>query len=266
MAHQCELLGVSRSSLYYEPVAPSKEELEICRLLDQQYLETPFYGSRRMTVWLQKQGFNVNRKRVQRLMRQLGLEALYPKPKLSQKHPDHEVYPYLLRGVNVTKADQVWSTDITYLPVLQGHYYLIAIMDWYSRKVLSWQVSNTLEVEFCVEALEAALLNYGNPEIFNSDQGSQFTARAFTECLKAAQVKISMDGRGRYLDNIFIERLWRSLKYELIYLMAFENGKHLRQEMKKWFDWYNEERSHQSLNYETPNEVYRNSRLMLEEY
>lgn len=266
MARQCELLGVSRSSLYYEPIAPSKEELEICRLLDQQYLETPFYGSRRMTVWLQKQGLNVNRKRVQRLMRQLGLEALYPKPKLSQKHPEHEVYPYLLRGVSVTRTDQVWSTDITYLPVLHGHYYLIAIMDWYSRKVLSWRVSNTLEVEFCVEALEAALLDYGKPEIFNSDQGSQFTAKAFTGCLKAAEVKISMDGRGRYLDNIFIERLWRSLKYELIYLMAFENGKHLHQEVKKWFDWYNEERSHQSLDYKTPNEVYRNSRLMLKEY
>lgn len=173
----------------------------------------------------------------------------------------------------MTRADQVWSTDITYLPVLQGHYYLIAMMDWYSRKVLSWRVSNTLEVEFCVEALEAALLDYGKPEIFNSDQGSQFTSKAFTGCLKAAEVKISMDGRGRYLDNIFIERLWRwrsrskgaSLKYELIYLMAFENGKHLHQEVKKWFDWYNEERSHQSLEYRTPNEVYRNSKLMLKE-
>lgn len=266
VVRQCELLGVSRSSLYYKAVLPSAEELEICRLLDQQYLETPFYGSRRMTVWLQKQGFNVNRKRVQRLMRQLGLEALYPKPKLSQKHPEHEVYPYLLKGVRVIRADQVWSTDITYLPVLRGHYYLVAIMDWYSRKVLSWRISNTLEVEFCVEALNAALLDYGKPEIFNSDQGSQFTAKAFTRCLKTAEVRISMDGRGRYLDNIFIERLWRSLKYELIYLMAFENGRHLHQEVKKWFDWYNEERGHQSLDYKTPNEVYKNSKLMLKEF
>jgi putative transposase len=262
VVRQCELLGVNRSSLYYQPVEPSQEDLMLCRLLDEQYLETPFYGSRRMTVWLQKQGYDVNRKRVQRLMRQLGLEALYPKPKLTQRHPDHTVYPYLLRGVSVTKANQVWCTDITYLPVLKGHYYLIVIMDWYSRKVLAWRVSNTLEVEFCVAALEAALLDYGNPEIFNSDQGSQFTSEAFTTCLKRAEVLISMDGRGRYLDNIFIERLWRSLKYELIYLMAFEDGKHLYREVKKWFDWYNEERSHQSLDYQTPNEVYRDSRLM----
>ena len=180
----------------------SEEDLILCRLLDEQYLETPFYGSRRMTVWLQKQGYEVNRKRVQRLMRQLGLEALYSKPKLSQRHPESTIYPYLLRGVSVTKANQVWCTDITYLPVLKGHYYLIAIMDWYSRKVLAWRISNTLEVEFCVEALEAALLDYGNPEIFNSDQGSQFTSKAFTDCLKVAEVMISMDGRGRYLDNI----------------------------------------------------------------
>lgn len=220
VVRQCELLSLNRSSLYYQPVEPSEEDLKLCRLLDEQYLETPFYGSRRMTAWLQRQGYDVNRKRVQRLMRELGLEVMYPKPKLTQRNPDHAVYPYLLKGMSITKANQVWCTDITYLPVLRGHYYLIAIMDWYSRKVLSWRVSNTLEVEFCVEALSAALLDYGNPEIFNSDQGSQFTSKAFTDCLKASQVTISMDGRGRYLDNIFIERLWRSLKYELIYLLA----------------------------------------------
>jgi putative transposase len=266
VVRQCELLEVSRSSLYYQVIAPSEEELQICRLIDEYYLKAPSYGSRRMTAWLREQGFVINRKRVQRLMHQLGLEAIYPKPKLSQKHPAHVVYPYLLRGLAITHANQVWCTDITYLPVLRGHFYLIAIMDWYSRKVLAWRISNTLEVEFCVEALEAALLDDGNPEIFNSDQGSQFTSQAFTDCLKRVNVQISMDGRGRYLDNIFIERLWRSLKYELIYLMAFENGTHLNQEVKKWFNWYNQERLHQSLDYRTPDEVYRNSRLMLKEF
>lgn len=176
------------------------------RLLDQQSLETPFYGSRRMTVVLRQQGYPVNRKRVQRLMRQLGIEAIYPKPRLSQRHPDHPVFPYLRRGVSIERANQVWCTDMTYLPVLKGHVYLVAVMDWYSRKVLAWAVSNTMEVTFCVEALQGALARYGSPEIFNSDQGAQFTATAFTDCLKAADIAISMDGRGRYLDNIFIER------------------------------------------------------------
>jgi putative transposase len=253
---QCELLQVNRSSLYYHPVNPSEEELVLCRLIDQQYLETPFYGSRRMTVWLQQQGYEVNRKRVQRLMRELGLEVIYPKPKLSQRHLEHHIYPYLLRGLDIINPNQVWCTDITYLPVLKGHFYLVAIMDWYSRKVLSWQVSNTLDGQFCVAALQAALARYPTPQIFNSDQGSQFTAKAFTDCLKAAGVQISMDGRGRCHDNIFIERLWRSLKYELIYLKAFENGHHLNQEVRLWFDWYNQERPHQALNYQTPEFVY----------
>ncbi len=253
---QCELLQVHRSSLYYHPVDPSEEERVLCRLIDQQYLETPFYGSRRMTVWLQQQGYEVNRKRVQRLMRQLGLEAIYPKPKLSQRHLEHQIYPYLLRGLDIASPNQVWCTDITYLPVLKGHFYLVAIMDWYSRKVLSWQISNTLDVQFCVAALQTALARYPTPQIFNSDQGSQFTAKAFTDCLKAAGVQISMDGRGRCHDNIFIERLWRSLKYELIYLKAFENGHHLNQEVRFWFDWYNQERPHQALNYQTPEFVY----------
>jgi putative transposase len=208
------------------------------RLLDEQYLETPFYGSRRMTVVLRQQGYPVNRKRVQRLMRQLGIEAIYPKPRLSQRHPDHQVFPYLLRGVSIERANQVWCTDITYLPVLKGHFYLVAVMDWYSRKVLAWAVSNTMEVTFWVEALQRALARYGSPQIFNSDQGAQFTATAFTDCLKAAGIAISMDGRGRYLDNIFIERLWRSIKYELIYLIAFDDGLHLNREVNRWFDWY----------------------------
>jgi putative transposase len=228
----------------------------LLRLLDQQYLETPFYGSRRMTVILRQHGYEVNRKRVQRLMRQLGIEALYPQPRLSKAHPEHQVYPYLLRHLAVTQANQVWCTDITYLPVLKGHFYLIAIMDWYSRKVLSWQISNTLEVTFCITALQEAIANYGTPEIFNSDQGSQFTSNGFTACLKGVGVKVSMDGRGRCFDNIFIERLWRTLKYELIYLMAFEDGIHLNQKVRRWFEWYNKERPHQALGYRTPEVVY----------
>lgn len=226
------------------------------RLIDQQYLATPFYGSRRMLVVLRQHGYQVNRKRVQRLMRTLGIEAIYPKPRLSQANPEHQVYPYLLRGLLIERSNQVWCTDITYLPVLRGHFYLVAIMDWFSRKVLSWRVSNTLEVTFCIEALAEALSCYGEPEIFNSDQGSQFTANHFTTVLKSAGVRISMDGRGRCHDNIFIERLWRSLKYELIYLMAFEDGIHLTKEVNKWFAWYNEIRPHQALGYRTPEIVY----------
>ena len=257
---QCELLGLSRASLYYQPVGPSDEELVLLRLMDEQYLKTPFYGSRRMVAHLGQKGYQVSRKRVQRLMRQLRIEAVYPKPKLSKRHPEHKVYPYLLRDVDIASVNQVWSTDITYLPVLKGHFYLVAVMDWFSRKVLSWQVSNTMDGAFCIEALEEALLNYRKPTIFNSDQGAQFTANAFTGCLKQAEVQISMDGRGRCYDNIFIERLWRSLKYELIYLKAFDDGKHLTQEVNTWFHWYNRQRPHQSLNYRTPDEIYYESR------
>jgi putative transposase len=256
LTRQCQLLGLSRASLYYQPKAPDEEELLLLKLIDAQYLETPCYGSRKMREHLLRLGFCINRKRVQRLMQKLGLEAIYPKPHLSQPHPEHQVYPYLLRGVAVTRVNQVWSTDITYLPVLKGHFYLVAVMDWFSRKVLSWRISNTLDVEFCLWALQAALAEYGAPEIFNSDQGSQFTSKAFTDCLKAKAVRISMDGRGRCHDNIFIERLWRSIKYELIYLKAFEDGHHLTKEVGRWFDWYNEERFHQALGYKTPNQVY----------
>jgi putative transposase len=230
---QCQLLDIARSSFYHHPPAPSYEELTLVKLIDQQYLETPFYGSRRMSVVLRQHGYEVNRKRVQRLMRQMGIEAIYPKPRLSQAARDQLVYPYLLRDLAITKANQVWCTDITYLPVLKGHFYLVAIMDWFSRSVLSWRVSNTLEVAFCLDALQAAIARYGCPEIFNSDQGSQFTSDAFTHCLKTSGIQISMDGRGRCLDNVFIERLWRSLKYELIYLKAFEDGIHLNQEVSK---------------------------------
>ena len=256
LVRQCQLLGLNRASLYYQPVAPAAEELTLLRLLDEQYLRTPFYGSRRMTVYLQQQGYGINRKRVQRLMRQLGLLAIYPKPRLSQAQPGHKVYPYLLRGVDIVATNQVWSTDITYLPVLKGHFYLVAIIDWYTRKVLSWRISNTMDTHFCMAALEEALFSYPKPEIFNSDQGAQFTANVFTARLTQAQVRISMDGRGRCHDNIFIERLWRSLKWELIYLKAFEDGQHLIKEVKDWFNWYNRIRPHQSLNYRTPDEIY----------
>lgn len=256
IVRQCQLLGVNRSSLYYRPVEVSSEELTLLRLIDEQYLKTPFYGSRRMTVYLGEQGYAINRKRTRRLMSQLGYQALYPKPRLTQVNPEHQTYPYLLRGVEITHVNQVWSTDITYLPVFKGHFYLVAIMDWYSRKVLSWRISNTLDVHFCLAALEEALGTYARPEIFNSDQGSQFTSKVFTERLKQAEVLISMDGRGRCHDNIFIERLWRSIKWELIYLKDFEDGQHLMREVKDWFQWYNQSRPHQSLNYKTPDEIY----------
>lgn len=261
VVRQCQLLGIPRSSFYYQPQSPSEEEWILLRLIDQQYLETPFYGSRRISVVLRQQGYEVNRKRVQRLMRQLGIEAIYPKPRLSQAHPEHQVYPYLLRNLAITRSNQVWCTDITYLPMLKGHFYLVAIMDWFSRKVLAWRISNTLDVTFCLDALHEAIAGYDPPEIFNSDQGSQFTSNLFTGVLNAAEVQISMDGRGRCFDNIFIERLWRSLKYELIYLMAFEDGIHLNKEVRKWFDWYNQVRLHQALNYRTPDIVYGEKRL-----
>jgi putative transposase len=254
VVQQCQLLGIARSSYYYQPQSLSQEELTLLRLLDQQYLETPFYESRRMMLALREKGYSVNRKRVQ--------QAIYPKPRLSQAAREHQVYPYLLRNLAITKANQVWCTDITYLPVLKGHFYLVVIMDWFSRQVLSWQVSNTLEVSFCIDALQAAIARYGVPEIFNSDQGSQFTSNGFTGCLKSYGIESSMDGRGRCDDNIFIERLWRSVKYELIYLKAFEDGIHLNQEMRKWFDWYNQERPHQALGYKTPEAVYQESRLL----
>jgi len=253
---QCQLLGVSRSSYYYQPKEISEEELKLLRLLDEQYTKTPFYGSRKMTFFLRSMGYQVNRKRVIRLMEQIGLRTIYPKKRTTIANREHQVYPYLLRGLSIERANQVWCIDITYLPVGKGNFYLVAIMDWFSRKVLSWRISNTMDVYFCKSALEEAVLNYGNPEIFNSDQGSQFTSNEFTECLKKVTIKISMDGRGRCYDNIFIERLWRSLKYELIYLHSFDNGKHLTNEVKKWLNWYNQKRPHQALDYQTPDEVY----------
>jgi putative transposase len=252
---QCELLGVNRSGLYYEPVGESEENLRLMRLLDEQYTRTPFYGSRRMAEWLGTQGYKVNRKRVSRLMELMGIEAVYPKRKLSQPGEGHKVYPYLLRGVMVDRLDQVWSTDITYIRMAQGFVYLVAVMDWCSRYVLSWSLSLTMEIDFCIEALRIALRR-GRPEIFNSDQGSQFTSERFTAELAAKEIAISMDGRGRCMDNIFIERLWRSLKYEEVYLKDYESVTEARAGIERYFRFYNHERLHQSLDYRTPAAIY----------
>ncbi|WP_321160097.1 MULTISPECIES: IS3 family transposase [unclassified Synechocystis] len=225
-------------------------------LIEERYLKTLFYGSRKMTAYLREQGYFVNRKRVIKLMHKLGLQTIYQKKRTSVSNPENLVYPYLIRKLEINRANQVWCTDITYLPIGKGYYYLVVIMDWYSRRVLSWRISNTMDVKFCCNALEEALEKYGKPEIFNSDQGSQFTSKEFTQILLQAEVKISMDGRGRCFDNIFIERLWRSLKYELIYIYEFEDGRHLNQEIKNWINWYNYERFHQALDYQTPYFVY----------
>jgi putative transposase len=252
---QCELLGLSRSSCYYTAAEESEENLCLMRLIDEQYLRRPFFGSRRMAVWLASVGRVVNRKRVQRLMRLMGIEALYPKPSTTQRHPEHRVFPYLLRDVAIVRPDQVWSTDITYVPMPRGFMYLTAVIDWYSRYVLSWQLSNSLEGSFCIEALEAAL-SLGRPEIFNTDQGVQYTASAFTSRLQQAEVLISMDGRGRALDNVFVERLWRSVKYECLYLHGYATVPELAAGLSEYFEFYRHERPHQALGYATPAEVY----------
>ena len=255
IARQCDLIGVPRSTYYYQTQGESLENLHLMRLLDEQYMHTPYYGSRRMTAWLQSQGYAVNRKRVTRLLRTMGLETIYPKPCTSQRHPAHRVYPYLLRGVPITRVNQVWSTDITYIRLHGGFIYLVAVMDWFSRYVLSWAVSITMDVGFCLEALEHAL-GVATPEIFNSDQGAQFTSLEFTGRLAAAGIQISMDGRGRALDNVFVERLWRTVKYEEVYLKDYETPKEARQGLGTFFVRYNEQRQHQSLAYQTPAAVY----------
>jgi putative transposase len=256
VSKQCRLLNLNRSTAYYKkrPIKPI--DLKLMKLIDKQYLKIPSWGSRSMRNHLRRLGYKVNRKRVQRLMRLMGLEAIYPKPKTSRPHPEHRVYPYLLRHLNINRPNQVWAADISYLPMNRGFMYLVAVMDWYSRKVLSWRVSNTLDADFCVEAVEEAIGRFGPPEIFNTDQGAQFTSQAFTNLLKDHDIKISMDGRGRVLDNIFIERLWWTLKYQYLYLWSFDNGSQLRQGLDQWFHFYNQERSHQALDNLTPDEVY----------
>ena len=255
VARQCELSGLSRSGYYYRPAAESPDNLRYMRLMDEYYLRAPFYGSRRMRAWLRSQGYPVNRKRIQRLMQRMGLEGVAPGPKTSRAHPDHQVYPYLLRDLVIEGPNHVWCTDITYLPMAVGFMYLVVILDWYSRYVLAWEVSNTLDVAFCLAALETALSRQ-KPEIFNSDQGAQFTSRVFTGRLESAHVRISMDGRGRTFDNIFVERLWRTLKYEDIYLKDYASVLELEQGLERYFRFYNEERLHQGLDYRTPAAVY----------
>lgn len=252
---QCELLGVNRASWYYEPAGESEENLGLMWVIDEQYMRRPFYGSRRMTVWLRAQGYEVNRKRVARLMTLMGIEAVYPKRKLSQPAEGHRIYPYLLEGVAIERVNQVWSADITYIRLARGFAYLVAVMDWFSRFVLSWSLSVTMELDFCVEALQQSLRR-GRPEIFNSDQGSQFTSERFTGELESRGVAVSMDGRRRYLDNIFIERLWRSLKYEEVYLKDYSVVAEARAGIGRYFRFYNYERPHQSLGYRTPAAVY----------
>lgn len=254
---RCQLLSLPRASYYRGPASGlRKGDLELMRRIDELYMAEPWMGSRTLSTMLTTPEQPVGRDRVRRLMLIMGIESLAPKPGTSRRQPKHPVYPYLLRGVTIDRPNQVWATDITYIPMHRGFMYLIAIMDWATRKVLSWRLSNTLDTRFCVEALKEALFKYGAPEIFNTDQGCQFTSEAFTSVLKSWNVRISMDGKGRFKDNIFIERLWRTLKYERIYLKAYETGAELSKDLTAWFTWYNEKRPHTSLDKQTPNEVY----------
>ena len=258
LLRQCTLAGVCRATYYdhQHPRPADEEDTRLLRLLDEEYTRHPFFGSRRMVPFLRERGWVVNRKRVQRLMQRLGLAGMAPGPHTSQPHPEHTVYPYLLRGVAITRPNQAWSTDITYIRLAQGFGYLVAIIDWYSRKVLTWRLSNTLDVGFCADSLQEALRCFGIPEIFNTDQGAQFTSHAFIDALKAYPIRISMDGRGRAADNIFVERLWRTVKYEDIYLKDYETLAHVQGGLKTYFAFYNGERPHQSLGYRTPDVVY----------
>lgn len=260
LSRQCHLLKITRSVVYEQTKRIPKEmaecELNLLKLLDEEYTRHPFYGSRRMKLFLKDCGYTVNRKRVQRLLQTLGLVGMAPGPNTSQPHPQHKIYPYLLRGVDIIRPNQVWSTDITYIRLPRGFVYLVAIIDWYSRKVLSWRLSNTMDAGFCVDCLEEAINNYGSPEMFNSDQGSQFTSACFTGVLIENDITISMDGRGRALDNIFVERLWRTVKYEDVYLKKYDSIQSLLMGLTQYFLFYNEARWHQSLNYKTPNDVY----------
>jgi putative transposase len=256
IVRQCELVSISRSGFYYRPAGVTPLNLDLMRLIDAQFLETPWYGSRQMARHLRREGYTVGRKRVRRLMAKMGLAPIYQRPRTTVPHPEHRVYPYLLRDLVVDRANQVWCADITYIPMRRGFLYLVAIMDWMSRKVLAWRVSNTMDVEFCLEALEEALVRFGKPEIFNTDQGSQFTSPRFTGVLRDVGIRISMDGRGRWMDNVFIERLWRSLKYECVYLHAFETGSELRAGLSQWISYYNARRPHSTLAGHTPDEAY----------
>jgi len=253
---RCELLGVARSTAYYRPEPVGTKDLMLMQLIDEIHLRLPFFGSRRIRDELEDYDRTVNRKRIQRLMRQMGLRALYPRQRTSQPGKGHKIYPYLLRDLSIEHANHVWATDICYIPMAKGFMYLVAIMDWHSRRVLSWRVSNTLDTDFCIEALEEAIQRFGAPEIFNTDQGSQFTSEAFTGVLKSYGIDISMDGKGRWVDNVFVERLWRSVKYEDVYLRAYETPTELREGLARYFTFYNTRRRHSALDRRTPDAVY----------
>jgi putative transposase len=257
LRRQCELLAISRSGLYYEPVGTSAEELALMRRIDEIHLKRPFYGARKLCQALRIEGETINRKRMQRLMRVMGLESVAPKPSTSEPHPEHPAFPYLLRNLEICRSNQVWAADITYIPMAHGFAYLVAIIDWYSRRVLTWRLSNTMDSTFCVEALHEALQRFPKPDIFNTDQGSQFTAAAFTSALRSAGVTISMDGKGRCIDNVFVERVWRSLKYEEVFLHAYDDLDEARAGIDRYFNFYNLERQHQALGYQTPDAFYR---------
>ncbi|MGH9893436.1 MAG: IS3 family transposase [bacterium] len=256
IVRQCALVSISRASFYRQPAGESPENLELMRLIDEAFLEMPWYGARQMARHLRRLGWCIGRKRVRRLMRKIGLAPIYQAPRTSEPHPRHKIYPYLLRHMTIERPNQVWCADVTYIPMRRGFLYLVAIMDWASRKVLAWRLSNTMEADFCVAALEEAVARYGKPDIFNTDQGSQFTSFAFTNTLKHAGIRISMDGRGRWMDNVFIERLWRSLKYECVFLNAFETGSDARFGIGGWISYYNTNRPHSSFGGRTPDEVY----------
>ena len=255
ITRQCQLLSLNRSTVYYQPKGISDEDLMLMRRLDEMHLDRPFFGSRRLRDWLWEEGHDISRKRVQRLMRQMGMTVLYPKKATSRPGKGHKIYPYLLRGLEINRPNQVYCADITYIRMARGHVYLVAVMDWYSRKVLSWRLSNTMDSDFCVDALEEALDRYGAPEIFNTDQGAQFTSEAFTSVLRSAGIKISMDGKGRWMDNVMVERLWRSIKYEEVYLWAYESVTEARRQIGGYLKFYNTQRRHQGIG-KTPDQAY----------
>jgi putative transposase len=256
IVRQCELVSISRASFYRQPGSESSENLALMRLIDEAFLEMPWYGARQMARHLRRLGWCIGRHRVRRLMRKIGLSPIYQAPKTSEPHPQHRIYPYLLRHMIIERPNQVWCADVTYIPMRRGFLYLVAVMDWASRKVLAWRLSNTMEADFCVAALAEAIAGYGKPDIFNTDQGSQFTSFAFTNTLRDAGIRISMDGRGRWMDNVFIERLWRSLKYECIFLNAFETGSEARAGIGRWIGYYNAARPHSAFDGGTPDEAY----------
>ena len=256
VVRQCELIGMSRSSWYYQPTGDSERNLELMRVIDEEYLKMPWYGSRQMVRHLKRLGYGVGRKRVRRLMRLMGLRSVAPQPHTSRRNPAHRVYPYLLNDLTIERSNQAWCADVTYIPMAHGFLYLVAIMDWHTRKVLSWRLSNTQDTGFCIEALDEAVEQYGCPEIFNTDQGSQFTSSAWTDRLRENEIRISMDGKGQWMDNVFIERLWRSLKYECVYLRAFGDFKEAQTQIGSWIDYYNDDRPHSALDDLTPSDAY----------